>query len=222
MEQDAKVVWNKLSERTRNVLGSIGDNARDFMETVSEKTHHSSLTKLLSDKLQDRNSLLTASRDEEAQEESTNASSAFGRDWASELSLSRTQRLVGFAMCFVAGAMMLFLSILLLPTSALRPTKFALSFTLGNILVLFSTAFLVGPYRQLQYMFKPVRLLSTCVYLVSLFMAIFFSVSKVKLRYPLVVLSIIFEIGALLWYCASYIPFGQAMISRMVGRFVEW
>lgn len=71
-------------------------------------------------------------------------------------------------------------------------------------------------------MFRPVRMLATCIYLISLFSAIFFSVSKVKLRYPLVVLSVIFEIGALLWYGASYIPFGQAMISRVVGRLVEW
>ncbi|GJD05747.1 Vesicle transport protein SFT2A [Galdieria sulphuraria] len=214
---------NNLSDRARNVLGNIGDNARDFIDNVSEKTQNSSLSRILSDKLQDRKSLLTTSGgDEEAAETNVNPSSTFGSDWASELSLSRTQRLVGFAMCFVAGAMMLFLSILMLPTSALRPAKFALSFTLGNILVLCSTAFLIGPYRQLQYMFRPVRLLATCVYLISLFMAIFFSVAKVKLRYPLVVLSIIVEIGALLWYCASYIPFGQATISRLVGRLVEW
>ncbi|GJQ11529.1 hypothetical protein GpartN1_g4072.t1 [Galdieria partita] len=213
---------NKWSDRARSVLGNIEDNAREFIDNVSEKTQNSSISRILSDKLQDRKSLLTTSRDEEAAEENANTFSTFGSDWASEMSLTRTQRLVGFAMCFVAGALMLFLSVMMLPTSALRPAKFALSFTLGNILVLFSTAFLIGPYRQLQYMFKPVRLLATCIYLISLFMAIFFSVTKVKLRYPLVVLSIIVEIGALLWYCASYIPFGQAMITRLAGRLVEW
>lgn len=126
-------VWR---DRAKNILGNIGDGAREWIDNVSEKTKNSELSRILSDKLQDRKFLSTSSRDVETAEENPNISSTFGSDWASELSLSRTQRLVGFAMCFAAGAMMLFLSILVLPTSALHPAKFALSFTLGNILIL--------------------------------------------------------------------------------------
>eukprot|EP00871_Galdieria_phlegrea_P000001 jgi/Galph1/1000/GphlegSOOS_G5852.1 len=228
-KQVSKETFSKFSEQAKNALDKFGDSARDLVDNIGDKTHAgtSSLSRLLSEKLDNRkSSSLTTERgdieDLESAQDTNSSTSLFGTDWASELSLTRSQRLVGFLLCFVAGAFMLFFSILILPTAAIRPAKFALSFTFGNLLAIFSTAFLVGPYRQLQYMFKPVRLVATCVYLTSLFMAIFFSVTKGKFRYPLVMLSVVIEIGALLWYSASYIPFGQRIISSTLGSLVEW
>ena len=75
--------------------------------------------------------------------------------------LSRMQRLYGFAICVSAGLFCSFLSSLMW----LRPTKFAILYTMGNILSLGSTGFLTGFVAQAKNMFKGTRLVATCVYL---------------------------------------------------------
>ena len=64
--------------------------------------------------------------------------------------LSRMERLYGFAICITAGLFCSFLSSLVF----LKPTKFAILYSLGNILSLTSTGFLMGFWSQLKNMFK--------------------------------------------------------------------
>ena len=47
-------------------------------------------------------------------------------------------------------------------------TQFAVLYTIGNIIALFSTAFLFGPMRQVKNMFHSKRALATVIYLVTL------------------------------------------------------
>ena len=75
--------------------------------------------------------------------------------------LSRMQRLYGFAICVSAGLFCSFLSSLMWTC----PTKFAILYTMGNILSLGSTGFLTGFVAQAKNMFKGTRLVATCVYL---------------------------------------------------------
>lgn len=79
-------------------------------------------------------------------------------------SLTRMQRLYGFVVCVSAGLFCSFLSSLMW----LRPTKFAILYTMGNILSLGSTGFLTGFMAQAKGMFKGTRLVATCVYLGSM------------------------------------------------------
>ncbi len=74
------------------------------------------------------------------------------------LKLSYYQRVVGFVACFSLGAIISFMSIPLL----LNPAKFALPYTLGNILSLLATGFLVGPKRMCRQMCAPVRYIAVC------------------------------------------------------------
>ncbi|KAJ6976750.1 hypothetical protein NC653_028806 [Populus alba x Populus x berolinensis] len=46
-----------------------------------------------------------------------------------------------------------------------KPIKFALLFTFGNVLAVGSTAFLIGPGRQLGMMFDPARIYATAIYI---------------------------------------------------------
>ena len=49
-----------------------------------------------------------------------------------------------------------------------KPTSFALLYTLGNIVALIGTGFLVGFLTQLKSMFAQKRIIATVLYLVSL------------------------------------------------------
>ncbi|KAH9646414.1 Vesicle transport protein [Citrus sinensis] len=115
-------------------------------------------------------------------------------------SLSYTQRMYAFAACLLAGLVCMFLSIIVF----VRPIKFAILFTFGNLLAVGSTAFVIGPAQQINMMFDSARIYATTVYLIH---------SKI-----LTILAIICEICALLWYSLSYIPFARRMISELMIR----
>ncbi|KAL9262845.1 Vesicle transport protein SFT2B-like protein [Drosera capensis] len=122
--------------------------------------------------------------------------------------LSTKQRIHGFAICFAAGLACTFLSMLVF----VNPIKFGITFTLGNLLSLGSTAFLVGPKRQVTMMLDPVRMYATAIFLASMIIALFSALyvhSKL-----LTFLAIILEFGALIWYSLSYIPFARSMVTK--------
>ncbi|KAG6752708.1 hypothetical protein POTOM_042744 [Populus tomentosa] len=108
-------------------------------------------------------------------------------------SLSPTQRMYAFAASLVAGLALMFLSLIVFP----KPIKFALLFTFGNVLAVGSTAFLIGPGRQLGMMFDPARIYATAIYIGCVVLALICALlihSKI-----LTVFAIIFEICALIW-----------------------
>lgn len=130
-------------------------------------------------------------------------------------SLSPTQRMYAFAASLAAGLILMFLSLIVFA----KPIKFALLFTFGNVLAVGSTAFLIGPGRQLGMMFDPVRIYATVIYIGCVVLALIFALlihSKI-----LTVFAIIFEICALIWYGLSYIPFAQRMVSSLMIRLCD-
>ncbi|KAB5561140.1 hypothetical protein DKX38_006097 [Salix brachista] len=109
-----------------------------------------------------------------------------------------------------------------------NPVKFGITFTFGNLLSLgrsvfwsyilswsrfyCSTAFLIGPKRQVSMMLDPVRIYATALYLASIIIALFCALYVHNKL--LTLLAIILEFGALIWYSLSYIPFARAMVSK--------
>ncbi|CAL0333201.1 unnamed protein product [Lupinus luteus] len=139
-----------------------------------------------------------------------NGNFAFMDDFNSNCTLSTKQRLYGFAICFAAGLTFTLLSMLVF----LKPIKFAITFTLGNLLSLGSTAFLIGPKKQVTMMLDPVRIYATAIYIASMIVALFCALYiHNKL---LTLLAIILEFGALVWYSLSYIPFARSMVSKIM------
>ncbi|XP_047322451.1 vesicle transport protein SFT2B [Impatiens glandulifera] len=130
-------------------------------------------------------------------------------------SLSHTQRIYGFAACLLAGVVMMFLSLIVF----VKPIKFAVLFTFGNIFAVGSTAFVIGPMVQIKMMLDPVRIYATAVYVgcavVALICALWIH-SKI-----LTLLAIICEICALVWYSLSYIPFARRMVSNLTVRLFD-
>ncbi|KAF3562658.1 hypothetical protein DY000_02011410 [Brassica cretica] len=94
-----------------------------------------------------------------------------------------------------------------------NPVKFGITFTLGNLMALGSTAFLIGPQRQVTMMLDPARIYATALYLASIIIALF---SALYVRNKLLtLLAIILEFSGLIWYSLSYIPFARTMVSKV-------
>ncbi|KAH6833830.1 Got1/Sft2-like vescicle transport protein family [Perilla frutescens var. hirtella] len=136
--------------------------------------------------------------------------SSYIDDFNRSCTLSTKQRLYGFAICLSAGITCTLLSMLVF----FHPIKFGVTFSLGNVLALGSTAFLIGPKRQVTMMLDPVRIYATALYIASIIIALFCAVYvRNKL---LTLLGIVLEFGALIWYSLSYIPFARAMVSKLM------
>ncbi|XP_027077267.1 uncharacterized protein [Coffea arabica] len=136
--------------------------------------------------------------------------SSFLEDFNRNCTLSTKQRLYGFVICLAVGITCTLLSMLVF----FNPIKFGLTFSFGNLLALGSTAFLIGPKRQLTMMLDPVRIYATAIYLASIIVSLFCALYvRNKL---LTFLAISLEFGALVWYSLSYIPFARSMVSKVM------
>lgn len=143
-------------------------------------------------------------------DEDSSSSFAFMDDFNRNCTLSTKQRLYGFLICLAAGIACTLLSMLVF----FNPVKFGITFSFGNLLALGSTAFLIGPKRQVTMMLDPVRIYATAIYLASIIIALFCALYvRNKL---LTLLAIVLEFGALLWYSLSYIPFARSMVSKVM------
>ena len=132
-------------------------------------------------------------------------------------SLSWEDRVLGFCGCFAIGFTLSLTSVLSFPLLlAGDPSPFAWKYSVGNVLSLASSAFLVGPRAQCEQMASPVRLGATAVYLASIGFTVW--AALVFRSDWLTLAAIVLQFCALAWYCASYIPFGRACITKCVGR----
>ncbi|PKA46033.1 hypothetical protein AXF42_Ash021239 [Apostasia shenzhenica] len=87
-------------------------------------------------------------------------------------------------------------------------------FSLGNLLAIGSTVFLIGPVQQIRMMLDPVRIYATIVYIICVILAL---VCALWVRNKvLTLIAIVSEICALLWYSLSYVPFARRMVSELL------
>jgi hypothetical protein len=132
-------------------------------------------------------------------------------------SLSWSERLIGFLICFSIGALFLIISFFRI-TDPIKgdAEKFAIIFSLGNILILSSICFIVGFNKQRKIMFKKTRLITSLIFIISMIsvlLLIFLPMSQTTkekkiYKYGLMILVII-EYISMIWYNLSYIPFGR-------------
>eukprot|EP00966_Prymnesium_polylepis_P331467 7387025-Prymnesium_polylepis.1 len=131
-------------------------------------------------------------------------------------SLSWEDRVMGFLGCYIIGVALGLSAMMSFPgVVAGHPEPFAWKYSAGNVLGLVSTAFLVGPKTQLKSMMAPVRLGATVIYLSSIALTL---VAAIVLRVGLLtLLAMVVQYCALLWYSASYIPFGRQCLRGCIG-----
>ncbi|KAJ3904081.1 Got1/Sft2-like family-domain-containing protein [Lentinula edodes] len=87
------------------------------------------------------------------------------------LALSRWERLLGFGACLLGAAVCFFVAFI----TMLRPSKFALSFSLGSLLVMIGFSVLIGPINHLKHLVSKERLPFTFIYFSSLGATLYFS-----------------------------------------------
>jgi len=133
-------------------------------------------------------------------------------DVADDFSLTKKQRIIGFVMCTGMGAVCFFLAVMFAPAIVLVPKKFAFFFTFGNLFLVASTLFLVGPHRQMRSMMEANRLQATIIYFFSLGMTL---LAALRLGSTLLVLVFTcIQLLSMVWYCLSYIPFARTIVKR--------
>eukprot|EP00793_Prasinoderma_coloniale_P001156 PRCOL_00006147-RA len=129
------------------------------------------------------------------------------------MTLTWRQRLTGFFICAGLGiACSLMSSMFVWNFDA---THFAVTYTFGNILSISSTAFLMGPVNQIKKMFKARRIWATLMYFVTMILTLVFAL--VVQDAMLVIICVVLQMMALVWYACSYIPFAQRVLKSCFG-----
>ncbi|CAO3641324.1 unnamed protein product [Mucor hiemalis] len=118
-----------------------------------------------------------------------------------------------FGGCFVAGALLSILSTLILLVG--NVVAFAIIYSCGNIISLLSLTFIIGIPKQIKTMFAPVRFWATVIYIALL--ALTLAMSIWLKNFVLSIVLVIIQFSALVWYSASYIPYGREIIRRFFG-----
>jgi hypothetical protein len=117
---------------------------------------------------------------------------------------------LGFGCCLALGLTCIVLGfvMLILPGGM---NRFIGLYTVGNLLSIGSTLFLMGPWKQLQRMFNSDRWIASLVYFIFLGLTVY-AVHRQKLLAAII--SCVFQFLAMLWYSASYVPFAQKALKN--------
>jgi len=134
-------------------------------------------------------------------------------------SLTFRERVQGCVACILIGFVISFLGFISFWTG--HVATFAILYTLGNIISICSSGFLFGPMRQLRNMGRAKRRVAVAIYLGAMLLTLVLAFCLPKVG-PLILISVFAQWCALVWYIASYIPFGQKIISKTFKRVTEF
>jgi len=127
---------------------------------------------------------------------------------------NRRVRFIGLGISALCTLLFNVLAIAFIPTIVVKPAPFAVCFTLGNIAAIVMTFFVVGPAKQIKALKEPARLIATIIFVAAL---IFSLVSALLIQMWFVtLLSVVIQLGALIWYILSFIPGAHAFIASRV------
>lgn len=133
-------------------------------------------------------------------------------------SLSWSTRVKGFAICFILGFLFSLLgsALFFLPKGTIL---FAIFYTLGNVMALSSTCFLMGPVNQCKKMFAKTRIIATIIMFVALIMTLI--AAFVVHKKGLALLMVIIQFLAMTWYSLSYIPYARDAAKKCFASCVD-
>eukprot|EP00630_Chrysocystis_fragilis_P001745 CAMPEP_0197401940 /NCGR_PEP_ID=MMETSP1165-20131217/19310_1 /TAXON_ID=284809 /ORGANISM="Chrysocystis fragilis, Strain CCMP3189" /LENGTH=184 /DNA_ID=CAMNT_0042928069 /DNA_START=152 /DNA_END=706 /DNA_ORIENTATION=- len=135
--------------------------------------------------------------------------------------MSYKQRLIGFALCFGLGVLIEFGSFFrLVELVKGNPKPFAVCYTVGNIISICASFFLSGPWNQAKKMFAKTRVVATIVYVSTIVLTLFCALYEGDIpgRAAIIILLIIVQMCALLWYMLSFIPYARELVSDTCRR----
>ncbi|GLE02438.1 hypothetical protein PINS_up011276 [Pythium insidiosum] len=138
-------------------------------------------------------------------------------DFAEQCKLTKRQRLYGAVGCYAFGALCGFLSTLMMWGGPKHVKQFAFFYTVGNLSSIGSSLFLVGPARQLKVMCMPVRRVACCIWIGAMLLTLVIAFGFPKAG-PVVLLLVMVQYAAMLWYGASFVPYGRTILKKCVGK----
>lgn len=139
----------------------------------------------------------------------------FAAQFSQATTMSYTTRMYGFAGCFCIGSLLTFMSVFAVTEIKTHPEKFAVLYSLGNIIVLCSSCFLWGCMAQIKGMIDPVRVGATFVYFLSIILTCYFAFSGGSIA--LILTFIVIQMLAGIYYSLTYIPYGRTMLKSVLG-----
>eukprot|EP00798_Chlamydomonas_sp_ICE-L_P020258 gene20258-27012_t len=145
-------------------------------------------------------------------------SAVAGLPTAETFSVPTSTQLIYF-FCFLAGGgvfLMLAFTIFL-PIIILSPSKFAMSFTLGCLLIMTAFTMLKGWKQQMKHMMTRERLPFSAGYIGSIIATLY--AALIMHSYLLSLLCSGLQVVALLYYMMSYFPGGTQGVKFMLGLF---
>ncbi|CAL4066977.1 unnamed protein product [Meganyctiphanes norvegica] len=136
-----------------------------------------------------------------------------------ESTLSWGTRVKGFAICFVLGFIFSFFStaLLFLPKGVIL---FAVFYSLGNVMALSSTCFLMGPVKQIKKMFAKTRVVATLVMVFCLIMTLVAALQSPPKK-ALAMLMVVIQFLAMTWYSLSYIPYARDAAKKCFASCID-
>jgi len=132
--------------------------------------------------------------------------------------LTYKERVYGCVACFCLGFVIGLLSFVAWWTGS--TATWAIMYTIGNIVSLCSSGFLLTPQKQLKNMSKAKRRIAAGIYITAILITLIGGF--MDWPGPILILLVFVQWCALIWYFASYIPYGQKMISRALGKALDW
>jgi hypothetical protein len=138
--------------------------------------------------------------------------SMLGRQVDEAMTMSWKTRFICFGICLGLGFLLTIISLPLL--WSLNLTGFAITYSLGSIVSIASTMFLMGPCKQIQRMLDQNRIIATLIYLAAIVatLVVAFKTGNALLC----IICIVIQFAALCWYCITWIPGGQAALKAMI------
>lgn len=143
-------------------------------------------------------------------------------DYSSTLcpNLGMKQRLFGCACCFLAGQLLQFLAV----TAAAgvlvgHPGRFARCYSMGNMMMVSGSFFLSGPKRQCNKIREKDRAPTFCAFISAMVLTLTVVYSSPFLgRALLILLLVVVQWCAQVWYILSYVPYGHTVGRRVVKK----
>eukprot|EP00746_Dinoflagellata_sp_MGD_P143406 gnl/MRDRNA2_/MRDRNA2_76235_c0_seq1.p1 gnl/MRDRNA2_/MRDRNA2_76235_c0~~gnl/MRDRNA2_/MRDRNA2_76235_c0_seq1.p1 ORF type:complete len:191 (-),score=13.62 gnl/MRDRNA2_/MRDRNA2_76235_c0_seq1:34-606(-) len=133
--------------------------------------------------------------------------------------MSYTHRITGWASCFALGTLITALSFGNFTRALLgHPGKFASTYTMGNVIALCGSFFLSGPSKQLKMMKKSDRAPASVAFLITMVLTLWLAWSEPFTgRAMLIMLFVVVQWLALVWYSVSFIPYGRKMMRKFMA-----
>ena len=195
---------------------SVSKAASKAKESALElKTKAQDATRRSSEMILPTKATVTVAVDDVPKESEESDEASLLEELNAQCKLTKRQRIYGALFCYALGGILSFFSTLLLMSH--KPRQFAACYSLGSCCGIGSSMFLVGPCRQFKVMCLPVRRIAATVWISTMIVTI--TVAIAFPRAGLVVMILVsIQYAAMLWYGASYIPYGRTLIKKSVKR----